>query len=97
MSFKNRFKDLGNKPELPEQLKILKKIEEKKEEVVETKCCVEIKKKPTYFSQVKPENTGSVVLTAPMAEVADVESYDDRPNTVKQHSDGKGEKSARVF
>lgn len=98
MSFKNKFKDNGVKPALPIPLQILQNVKDKNEDndIERTKCSTEIKKKPTYFSGLKQGNSGSVVMTEAMAEVADVQSYDDRPNNVKEHSGG-GEKSARVF
>lgn len=95
MSFKNKFKDVGNKPKLPPQLQILEDAKNKSNEEVKPDD-FGLKKKSTYFTETRAKKTGSVIMTEGMAEVADVQSYDDRPNNVKEHSGG-GEKGSRVF
>ena len=76
MSFKNRFKDSGNKPELPPQLQILEDAKNKSNEEVKPDD-FGLKKKPTYFSEIsKSENkSGGVVMTPNMAGVADICDY----------------------
>lgn len=58
----------------------------------------EIKRRPTYYTELlkNQTNSGGIVMTPSMSEVADVCSYDDRPDEVKKHSGG-GEKGPRNF
>ena len=57
----------------------------------------DIKRKDTYYNSIRNSSNGATVMTEAMSAVADVQSYDSRPNDVKAHADGHKDKSARVF